>query len=86
MAKLKEAGWWIYGLDERGEQTYSEVEFSSPAVFVLGGEGKGLHEHVRKECDVLLRIPMAGAVSSVNVSVAAGIVLFEWARRQQTAK
>ncbi|MBL8209131.1 MAG: 23S rRNA (guanosine(2251)-2'-O)-methyltransferase RlmB [Bryobacterales bacterium] len=86
MAKLKEAGWWIYGLDERGEQAYSDVEFSAPTVFVLGGEGKGLHEHVRKECDVLLRIPMAGAVASLNVSVAAGVILFEWARRQQTAK
>jgi 23S rRNA (guanosine2251-2'-O)-methyltransferase len=49
---------------------------------VLGGEGKGLHQAVKKHCDVLVRIPMAGAVSSLNVSVAAGIVLFEWHRRQ----
>jgi 23S rRNA (guanosine2251-2'-O)-methyltransferase len=48
---------------------------------VLGGEGKGLHQNVKKHCDVLLRIPMAGAVSSLNVSVAAGVVLFEWRKR-----
>jgi 23S rRNA (guanosine2251-2'-O)-methyltransferase len=48
---------------------------------VLGGEGKGLHEHVRKQCDFLVRIPMAGAIASLNVSVAAGVVLFEWRRR-----
>ena len=49
-----------------------------PTVLVLGGEGKGLHEQVRKHCDVLVRIPMAGKISSLNVSVAAGVVLFEW--------
>jgi tRNA C32,U32 (ribose-2'-O)-methylase TrmJ len=47
----------------------------------LGGEGQGLHELVKKHCDLLVRIPMAGAISSLNVSVAAGIVLFEWRRR-----
>ncbi|HEY1493658.1 MAG TPA: TrmH family RNA methyltransferase, partial [Candidatus Solibacter sp.] len=46
------------------------------------GEGKGLHEQVRKHCDVLVRIPMAGQISSLNVSVAAGVVLFEWRRRR----
>jgi len=50
-------------------------------VIVLGGEGQGLHQLVEKHCDVLLRIPMAGVISSLNVSVAAGIVLFEWKRR-----
>jgi 23S rRNA (guanosine2251-2'-O)-methyltransferase len=47
----------------------------------MGGEGKGLHEGVKKHCDVLVRIPMAGEVSSLNVSVATGVVLFEWRRR-----
>lgn len=73
---LKERGFWIYGLDERGTQAYNEVAWSSPAAIVLGGEGKGLHDLVRKHCDVLVRIPMAGRISSLNVSVAAGIVLF----------
>jgi 23S rRNA (guanosine2251-2'-O)-methyltransferase len=79
---LKERGFWIYGLDERGEQSYAEIEYASPTVLVLGGEGKGLHEQVRQHCDVLVRIPMAGKIGSLNVSVAAGVVLFEWKRRR----
>jgi 23S rRNA (guanosine2251-2'-O)-methyltransferase len=79
---LKEAGYWIYGLDERGTHAYDKVEFTAPTVIVLGGEGKGLHEHVAKHCDFLVRIPMqTGGVASLNVSVAAGIMLFEWRRR-----
>ena len=79
---LKQRGFWIYGLDERGDQDYADVDYSAPTVLVLGGEGKGLHEQVRKHCDVLVRIPMAGRISSLNVSVAAGVVLFEWRRRR----
>ncbi len=79
---LKERGFWIYGLDERGTEIYSQVDYASPTAFVLGGEGKGLHEQVRKHCDLLVRIPMAGSISSLNVSVAAGVVLFEWLRRR----
>jgi 23S rRNA (guanosine2251-2'-O)-methyltransferase len=78
---LKKRGFWIYGLDERGAQLYSETEFNTPTVLVLGGEGHGLHELVKKHCDLLVRIPMAGAIASLNVSVAAGVVLFEWRRR-----
>lgn len=81
MEKLKEKGYWIYGLDERGEESYDQLTYNAPTVFVLGGEGKGLHEHVRKQCDAVVRIPMAGAIASLNVSVAAGVVLFEWRRR-----
>jgi len=78
---LKKKGYWIYGLDERGDHLYSETDFTRPTVVVLGGEGLGLHQLVKKHCDVLLRIPMAGVIASLNVSVAAGIVLFEWKRR-----
>jgi len=78
---LKKRGYWIYGLDERGSEAYDSVKYATPTAFVLGGEGKGLHEQVRKHCDTLVRIPMAGKISSLNVSVAAGIVLFEWKRR-----
>jgi 23S rRNA (guanosine2251-2'-O)-methyltransferase len=86
LEQLKERGCWIYGLDERGTESYDAIDYGSPTVFVLGGEGKGLHEQVRKHCDVLVRIPMAGSISSLNVSVAAGVVLFEWRRRRsQTA-
>lgn len=84
IGRLKDKGFWIYGLDERGDQLYDQAAFTSPAVFVFGGEGKGLHEHVRKQCDFVLRIPMAGAIASLNVSVAAGVVLFEWRRRRGT--
>ncbi|MGE5647725.1 MAG: 23S rRNA (guanosine(2251)-2'-O)-methyltransferase RlmB [Acidobacteriota bacterium] len=79
--KLKAAGFWIYGLDERGAEDYDRVEFTAPTALVLGSEGRGLHEMVRKRCDFLVRIPLAGKISSLNVSVAAGIVLFEWKRR-----
>lgn len=83
---LKARGFWIYGLDERASDLYSETDFARPTVFVLGGEGQGLHELVKKHCDVLVRIPMAGAISSLNVSVAAGIVLFEWRRRTSSSR
>ncbi len=80
---LKENGYWIYGLDERGEYLYDQVEFTAPTAIVLGGEGKGLHEHAAKHCDFLVRIPMqSGGVASLNVSVAAGVMLFEWRRRR----
>lgn len=78
---LKKAGFWIYGLDERGGRLYTEADYTAPTVFVLGGEGHGLHDLVKKHCDALVRIPMAGAIASLNVSVAAGVVLFEWRRR-----
>ena len=82
---LKKRDYWIYGLDESGTERYDQAAYSTPTAFVLGGEGKGLHEQVRKHCDVLVRIPMAGRISSLNVSVAAGIVLLEWKRRRPAA-
>jgi 23S rRNA (guanosine2251-2'-O)-methyltransferase len=82
LEELKDRGFWIYGLDERGAESYDRVEFATPTALVFGGEGKGLHEQVRKHCHALVRIPMAGQISSLNVSVAAGVVLFEWKRRR----
>lgn len=79
---LKERGYWIYGLDERGAENYDQIEYNAPTALVFGGEGKGLHEQVRKHCDVLVRIPMEGHIPSLNVSVAAGVVLFECKRRR----
>ena len=78
---LKRRGFWTYGLDERGTQDYCAGEFNQPTAFVFGAEGHGLHELTRKLCDVVVRIPMAGKVASLNVSVAAGVVLYEWVRR-----
>jgi len=83
LEELKERGYWIYGLDERGAEDYDRVDYNPPTALVFGGEGKGLHDQVRKHCDVLVRIPMAGRIPSLNVSVAAGIVLFEWKRRSR---
>jgi 23S rRNA (guanosine2251-2'-O)-methyltransferase len=79
--ELKRRGFWIYGLDERAHDLYSAADYARPTVFVLGAEGHGLHQLVKQHCDALVRIPMAGAIASLNVSVAAGIVLFEWRRR-----
>ncbi len=78
LEKLKSEGYWIYGMDERGGVDYADVDWATPTAIVLGAEGHGLHELVRKHCDVLVRIPMAGKIASLNVSVAAGIVLFAW--------
>lgn len=82
LEEMKKAGYWIYGLDERGPEAHDRVEYASPTAIVLGGEGKGLHQTTAKHCDFLLRIPMVpDGVASLNVSVAAGVVLFEWRRR-----
>jgi 23S rRNA (guanosine2251-2'-O)-methyltransferase len=80
--ELKKNDYWIYGLDERGETPYHEVAWNPRSAVVLGAEGHGLHRLVRERCDVLVGIPMAGAVASLNVSVAAGVVLFDWRRRR----
>lgn len=84
--ELKESGFWVFGLDERGDTTCWEAEFTPRTALVLGAEGGGLHEQVRKRCDFLVRIPVQGRVASLNVSVAAGIVLFEWARRARAGR
>lgn len=83
MEELKEAGWWLVGLEEQAPQNYSEADLAGKIALVLGGEGKGLHELVRKRCDFLVSIPTTGPVRSLNVSVAAGIVIFEAVRQRQ---
>jgi len=82
LQQLKKTGFWIYGLDERGPELYDQVTFNTPTALVFGAEGRGLRPNVQTHCDALVRIPIHGAVSSLNVSVAAGITLFEWRRRQ----
>jgi 23S rRNA (guanosine2251-2'-O)-methyltransferase len=79
---LRDAGIWIYGASgDAGEGLFSS-DLQGPVALVLGGEGKGLRRLTREHCDHLLAIPMAGQVESLNVSVAAGVLLFE-ARRQR---
>jgi 23S rRNA (guanosine2251-2'-O)-methyltransferase len=82
---LKERNLWVVGLDERGAMDYDRYDFRSNTVIVLGREGAGLHELVRKTCDHLLRIPMAGQVDSLNVSAAGAVVLFEIARQRRAS-
>jgi 23S rRNA (guanosine2251-2'-O)-methyltransferase len=85
MEELKEAGYWLVGLDEQGEKNYTEVDYTSPVGIVLGGEGQGLHELTRKRCDFVVSLPTTGPVKSLNVSVAAGVVLFEALRQRRNA-
>ena len=85
MEEMKEAGYWLIGLDERAEKNYTDADFKGSVGIVLGSEGEGLHELTRKRCDFLVSIPTTGPVRSLNVSVAAGIVLFE-AVRQRTER
>jgi 23S rRNA (guanosine2251-2'-O)-methyltransferase len=82
MEELKEAGYWLVGLDEEGDKNYTEVDYTSPVGIVLGSEGKGLHELTRKRCDFVVKLPTTGPVKSLNVSVAAGVVLFEVLRQR----
>jgi 23S rRNA (guanosine2251-2'-O)-methyltransferase len=85
LEELKEQNIWVIGLDERGETDYDQFDLTGDCVLVLGREGAGLHDLVRRTCDHLLRIPMAGGVSSLNVSTAGAVVLYE-AYRQRRAK
>ncbi len=85
LEELKAHNIWIVGLDERGTQSYDEIDYNMDCALVLGAEGKGLHDLVRRHCDFVVRIPMQGGVASLNVSVAAGIVAFEVARQRRLA-
>jgi 23S rRNA (guanosine2251-2'-O)-methyltransferase len=81
--ELKERNIWVAGLDERGTQTYDTVDYNMDCAVVFGAEGKGVHDLVRRKCDFLVSIPMLGKVSSLNVSVAAGVVLYEIVRQRR---
>lgn len=86
LAEIKERNIWVFGTDERAEKTLYESDIPDSVAWVLGAEGEGMRRLTRESCDVLVRIPMSGAVESLNVSVAAGVVLFETARRRLAAK
>jgi len=85
MEEIKEAGYWLVGLDEKADKRHTDIDLSVPIAMVLGGEGKGLHQLVRERCDFVVSIPAVGPIRSLNVSVAAGIALFEVVR-QRAAK
>jgi 23S rRNA (guanosine2251-2'-O)-methyltransferase len=79
---LKIAGVWSIGIDMHGDRDYKEVDYKMPVAIVIGGEGKGVSELVRKRCDVLARIPMKGHISSLNASVAAALTMYEAFRQR----
>jgi 23S rRNA (guanosine2251-2'-O)-methyltransferase len=80
---LKAQNIWTVGLDERGAQSYESLDYNMDCAVVLGAEGKGLHDLVARKCDFLVSIPMLGKVPSLNVSVAAGVVLYEVVRQRR---
>lgn len=82
LRRLRDAGVWLVGTAGEAEKTLYETDLCGPVAILLGGEERGLRRLTRELCDHLLRIPMAGVVESLNVSVAAGVCLFE-ARRQR---
>jgi 23S rRNA (guanosine2251-2'-O)-methyltransferase len=82
--ELKQRNIWTIGLDEHGKQTYDTIDYNLDCALVLGAEGKGLHDLVKRKCDFLVSIPMLGKVPSLNVSVAGAIVMYEVVRQRRT--
>lgn len=85
LEQMKKENIWIVGLDERGTPDYTDFDLRQDCCLVLGREGAGLHDLVKRTCDFLLRIPMAGSVSSLNVSVAGAVVMYEAMRQRRSA-
>jgi len=85
MEMLRHAGVWLIGLAGEAERTLYGSDLRGPLGLVMGAEGKGMRRLTRERCDVLVKIPMAGSVESLNVSVATGVVLFEACRQRGTA-
>jgi 23S rRNA (guanosine2251-2'-O)-methyltransferase len=86
LEELEQLGVWTVGLAGDADEDYDAVDYTAPTAFVVGAEGTGLRRLVRERCDRLVRIPMAGMVSSLNVSVAAAVALFEAARQRRAAR
>src|SRR5687767_1793919 len=83
LAAIKERNIWVIGADERADKTLYEADLPESIAWVLGAEGEGMRRLTRESCDLLVRIPMAGDVASLNVSVSAGVCLFESVRRRK---
>ncbi|MEZ4598406.1 MAG: 23S rRNA (guanosine(2251)-2'-O)-methyltransferase RlmB [Syntrophotaleaceae bacterium] len=88
LEKFKSEGMWVYGLAGEGDSVslYKGTDLTGDVVLVVGSEGSGLRANVRRHCDLLLAIPMAGRVSSLNASVAAALALFEVVRQRQSSE
>ena len=85
LRELKERGVWLVGTDDAADKTLFEADLKGPLALVMGSEGEGMRRLTRECCDLLVSIPMAGAVESLNVSVAAGVALFEAVRQRSSA-
>lgn len=82
LEELKQRGIWVAGADMAGDREWHQLDWTGPVALVLGGEGAGLHDLVRRRCDFLVRLPLLGTVQSLNVSVTAGILLYEIIRQR----
>ena len=83
LEKLQQQGAWVVGTAGEADQTIFDLDLSGPTVLVMGAEGQGMRQLTRKQCDFLAKLPMVGEVSSLNVSVATGICLFEVVRQRR---
>ena len=86
LVELKKQNLWVYGFEAQAPKSYLELDYTGACAVVLGGEGRGLHRLVREACDELAHIPLARPVQSLNVSVAAGVVLYEAARQRSSRR
>ncbi|SDI57029.1 23S rRNA Gm-2251 2'-O-methyltransferase [Pseudomonas flavescens] len=86
LEKLQQRGLWIVGTAGEAEQELFQQDMTGPTVLIMGAEGKGMRRLTREHCDYLVKLPMAGSVSSLNVSVATGICLFEALRQRRSTK
>jgi 23S rRNA (guanosine2251-2'-O)-methyltransferase len=82
LRELKEHGLWVVGAAAEAESTAASVDLRGPTVLVMGAEGSGLRQNTRQHCDLLVRLPSLGTVESLNVSVAAGMLLYEATRQR----
>ena len=82
LEQLKEAGFWLYGLDERGDVAINDLDLAGRACIVLGAEGEGLRRLTAEKCDRLVTIPTEARLAALNVSNAAAVAAYEWARRR----
>ena len=84
--RLREAGVWLVGTADQAEKSLYEIDLTGPIAFVLGSEGTGIRRLTSEKCDFLAKLPMAGEVESLNVSVAAGVCLYEAVRQRSAGK
>ncbi|MEI8355166.1 MAG: RNA methyltransferase, partial [Deltaproteobacteria bacterium] len=82
LEELKKQGFWIFGATDTAKASVYEQDFTGNVAVVIGSEGEGIRNLVRKKCDVVFSIPMQGGVSSLNASVAGGVILFEMVRQR----